>query len=100
MIAAVVVLALVGSLLAMAEASMSRMSRVRALALVEEGRRNAALLERIEQDPARYLNSIYLAVMFAQNGSAILVAIVAERLYGELGITLISIGFTLIYFLV
>ena len=100
MIAAVVVLALIGSLLAMAEASMSRMSRVRALALVEEGRRNAALLERIEQDPARYLNSIYLAVMFAQNGSAILVAIIAERLYGDLGITLISIGFTLIYFLV
>ena len=100
MIAAVVVLILVGSLLAMAEASMSRMSRVRALALVEEERRNAQLLERIEQDPARYLNSIYLAVMFAQNGSAILVAIVAERLYGDLGITLVSVGFTLVYFVV
>jgi CBS domain containing-hemolysin-like protein len=38
--------------------------------------------------------------MFAQNGSAILVAIIAERLYGQLGITLISVGFTLVYFLV
>ncbi|MEX2393701.1 MAG: hemolysin family protein [Actinomycetota bacterium] len=98
MIVAVISLVLAGSVLAMAEASISRMSRVRAIALHEEGRRNAALLEKIEQDPARYLNSVYLAVMFTQNGSAILVAILAERLYGDLGVTLISVGFTLLYF--
>jgi CBS domain containing-hemolysin-like protein len=89
-----------GSLLAVAEASISRMSRVRAIALREEGRRNAALLEAIESDPARYLNSIYLAVMFAQNGSAILVAVLAERAFGNLGIALVSFGFTLLYFVV
>jgi len=99
LIAAVAVLMVLGSLLAMAEAAMSRMSRVRALALIEDERRNAVLLERIEQDPARYLNSIYLAVMFSQNGSAILVAIIAERRFGSVGVTLASIGFTLLYFL-
>src|SRR5688572_14157632 len=98
MIVAVAFLMVFGSLLAMAEAAMSRMSRIRAMALVEEGRRNAALLERIEEDPARYLNSIYLAVMFVQNGSAILVAIIAER-FGSLGVTIASVGFTLLYFL-
>jgi CBS domain containing-hemolysin-like protein len=36
--------------------------------------------------------------MFAQNGSAILVAILAERTYGGLGVTLVSVGFTLLYF--
>ncbi len=92
------VLVLLGSLLAVAETSISRMSRVRALALEEEGRRNAALLVKIESDPPRYLNSIYLAVMLAQNGSAILVAILADRLYGSLGVTLLSAGFTLLYF--
>jgi CBS domain containing-hemolysin-like protein len=96
----VAILVLLGSLLAVAEASISRMSRVRAIALREEGRRNAALLEQIEADPARYLNSIYLAVMLAQNGSAILVAVLAQRSFGNLGITLISVGFTLLYFVV
>ena len=94
----VAVLVVVGSVLAIAEASLTRMSRVRALALVEEGRRNAVLLDRIESDPPRYLNAVYLAVMFSQNGSAILVAIIAERTFGGLGVTLVSIGFTLLYF--
>jgi CBS domain containing-hemolysin-like protein len=98
--AVVGILVVFGSLLAVAEASISRMSRVRAIALREEGRRNGALLEQIEEDPARYLNSIYLAVMLAQNGSAILVAVLAQRAFGNLGITLISVGFTLLYFVV
>lgn len=89
-----------GAVLAMTEASISRSSRVRALALMEEGRRNASVLEKIQIDPARYLNSIYLSVMFVQNGSAILVAIIAEHYFGSLGITLISLGFTAVYFIV
>jgi CBS domain containing-hemolysin-like protein len=100
MISAVVFLVIFGSVLAMAEASVSRMNRVRALALEDEGRRNATLLVRIESDPPRYLNAIYLWVMLAQNGSAILVAIIADRLYGSLGITLLSVAFTLVYFII
>ena len=99
-VAGVVGLVLLGSLLAIAESSISRMSRVRAGALRQGGRRNAALLERIEREPTRYLGSIYLAVMFVQNGSAILVALLAERYFGDLGITLASVGFTLAYFVV
>jgi len=94
------VLVLLGSVLAVAEAALTRMSRVRALALQEEGRRNAGLLVRIESDPPRYLNSIYLAVMFAQNGSAILVAILAERSFGQAWIGAVSFAFTLLYFVV
>ena len=98
LIPVVAFLVLFGTLLAMAEASISRMTLVRAMALNEEGRRNAATLERIETDPPRYLNSVYLTVMFVQNGSAILVAIIAEHFFGNLGITLVSLGFTLAYF--
>jgi CBS domain containing-hemolysin-like protein len=103
MTALVVVIALLvalGSTLALAEAAISRTSSSRAVALREQGRRNAALLEQIENDPPRYLNAVYLAVMFTQNGSAILVAIVAEMYFGELAIVLISIAFTLAYFVV
>ena len=69
-------------MLALAESSLTRMTRVKALALEDEGRRNAALLVKLESDPPRYLNSVYLAVMIVQNGSAILVAILAESEFG------------------
>jgi putative hemolysin len=96
----VVFLVVLGSVLAIAEASLTRISRVRALALVEQQRRNAVLLERIESDPPRYLNAVYLAVMFVQNGSAILVAILAEKTLGTGWITVASLLFTLLYFLI
>ena len=96
----VVLLVLFGAVLAMAESSLSRVTRVRALALKSEGKRNAALLERLAAEPARYLNGVYLGVMFVQNGSAILVAIIAQYYFSSLGITLISVGFTIIYFVV
>ncbi|HSL12609.1 MAG TPA: hemolysin family protein [Actinomycetota bacterium] len=91
---------ILGSLLALAEASLTRMSRVRAMALEEEGHRNASMLVRLETDPPRYLNSVYLAVMLVQNGSAILVAFLAERTFGGLGIAVASLVFTLLYFVV
>jgi CBS domain containing-hemolysin-like protein len=97
-VALVVVLTIFASVLAVAESAMSRMSRVRAMTLREEGHRNAALLEEIENDPPRYLNPIYLCVMLAQNGSAILVAILSEQYLGDLGLTIVSVAFTLLYF--
>jgi CBS domain containing-hemolysin-like protein len=96
----VVGLVFLGSVLALAESSISRMSRVRAVSLRQRGRRNAALLEQIERNPARYLNAVYLSVVFVQNGSAVLVAFLAERRFGELGITVVSVVFTLVYFVV
>lgn len=97
---AVAALVLLGTLLALAESSLTRIGRVRALSLESEGRRNAGLLVRLADDPPRYLNSVYLGVMVVQNGSAVLVAILAERSFGSLGVTLTSLGFTLLYFVV
>ena len=94
------ILVALGTILAAAESSMSRMTRVRAMALRAEGRRNAQLLERIQQDPPRYLNAVYLAVMFAQNGSAILVAMLAEQYFPSVGVIVASILFTVAYFVV
>jgi CBS domain containing-hemolysin-like protein len=99
-IIAIGVLVLLGAILAMAEAAITRTSKVRIVALREEGRRNAETLERIEADLPRHLNSVYLAVMVMQNGSAILVAILADRLVDNLWVTVISIAFTLGYFVV
>jgi CBS domain containing-hemolysin-like protein len=76
------------------------MTRVRAMSLQEDGHRNASILVRLETDPPRYLNSVYLAVMLVQNGSAILVAFLAERTFGSFGIGIASLVFTLLYFVV
>jgi len=96
--AVVACLVALGSVLAVAEASLTRMTRVRALGMIEAKRRNAVILERIEADPPRFLNSVYLAVMFCQNGSAVLVAILAEHSFGTWSVTLASVVFTLLYF--
>lgn len=96
----IAVLVILATICALAEASISRTTPAKAAALAEEGRRNAKLLEEIEGDPPRYLNAVYLVAMLAQNGSAILAAITAERYFGQLGLTLASIGFTLAYFVV
>ena len=66
----VVALVILGSLMALAESALTRITRVKALALEDEGRRNAALLVKLESDPPRYLNSVYLCVVLVQNGSA------------------------------
>jgi putative hemolysin len=100
LLALVIFLMAFGSMLAMAEAAMTRMNRVRALSLQEEGRRHADRLVQVESDPPAYLNAIYLWVMIAQNGSAILVAFLAERYFDSLGITIVSVAFTLLYFIV
>ncbi|MEW6270826.1 MAG: hemolysin family protein [Thermodesulfobacteriota bacterium] len=100
LVAAVAVLVAFGTALALAEAALTRVSRVRAISLHQEGRPNGALLEKIASDPPRYLNAVYLAVMLVQNGSAILVAIIAESSFGAVGITVVSVAFTLGYFVV
>ena len=96
------VLVFVGSILAISEASLTRITRVRAITLKEEARRNAELLEKIEADLPRYLNSVYFSVMLVQNGSAILVALLAERTFAGdddgWWIALVSAVFTLAYF--
>jgi CBS domain containing-hemolysin-like protein len=100
LILAVFACVVLASVLALAEASISRLTPVRAHTLREQGYRNGPLLERIQSEPARYLNGIYLSVMFAQNGSAILVAILTEHYFDDIGIPVVSIAFTLAYFVV
>ncbi len=94
------VLVLLGSVLAMAESSLTRMTRVRALALESEGRRNAAILVRIETDPPRYLNSVYLSVVVVPMPIIVLVAVLAERAWGSGAVTLASFVFVLVYFVI
>ncbi len=74
--------------LAMAETSLVRMTRIKAKSLIDENKRGARQLARLVENPANFLNPILLLVLICQLVSATLVGIVAEHLFGGLGVIL------------
>ncbi len=72
----------------MAETGLVRMNKIKAKALVDEHRRGARQLARLVENPANFLNPILLLVLICQLVSATLVGIVAEHLFGGLGVLL------------
>jgi CBS domain containing-hemolysin-like protein len=72
---AVVLVALAGAFAA-AEASLSRLSRARAEELAEEGRRGAAALRLMAEDPAPHLNVSTFLRLAAEMGAAVAVTLV------------------------
>jgi putative hemolysin len=74
--------------LALAEMAFSRMNRIRALALEEEGKRGAAKLARMLEHPEQTINSLLLLVLVAQLTSASLIGVILERQVGALGVGL------------
>jgi putative hemolysin len=88
LLAVIVVLFLCSIVLALAEMAFSRMNRIRAIALEEEGRRSAAKLARMLEHPEQTINSLLLLVLVAQLTSASLIGILLERQFGALGVVL------------
>ncbi len=88
MLAAIVTLIAAAAVLAMSETSLTRMNRVKALTLVEEGRRGANTLLRLVEHPEQVLNPVLLLVLLCHLVSATLVGILAERLFGAVGVAI------------
>ena len=84
----IAVLLAASGVLAMAETSLVRMTRIKAKSLVDEKKRGARQLARLVENPANFLNPILLLVLICQLVSATLVGIVAEHLFGGLGVVL------------
>ncbi|MCZ7629033.1 MAG: CNNM domain-containing protein [Microthrixaceae bacterium] len=82
------VLILVAAVLAVAETSITRMSRARAAALQEQQRRGAERLVRIVDNLERDLNAVYLSVNVVQVVQSALVGVLAGRLFGSLGVAI------------
>jgi CBS domain containing-hemolysin-like protein len=87
-LAAVVVLFLFSILLAGAETAFTRMSRIRALALEEEGSKGAARLARMLERPEQTLNVVLLLVLVSQLTSASLLGALLERSFGSAGLVI------------
>jgi CBS domain containing-hemolysin-like protein len=86
LIVVIVVLLVASGLLALAETSLVRMSRIKAKALADQKRLGARQLFRLVEHPAQFLNPILLLVLICQLVSATLVGVVAEHILGGLGV--------------
>ncbi|MGH9026691.1 MAG: hemolysin family protein [Acidimicrobiia bacterium] len=71
--------------LALVETAFTRMSRIRALTLEEEGRRGAGRLARMLEHPERTLNVVYLLALFCQLTTGSLVGLVLSSVVGAWG---------------
>ena len=80
----IVVLVVLAGFFAMAETALTRMGRVKAVALHEEGRRGAKALVRVVYEPERYINPILLLVLIGHTLLATLVGVVVGP-YGLIG---------------
>ncbi len=98
---AVIVVLLVGSgVLALAETSLVRTSRVKARALVDQHRRGARPLARLVERPERFLNPVLLLVLVCQLVSATLVGVLAEQWFGPIGVVVGTVFEVVIIFVV
>src|SRR5947209_10996528 len=94
----VLALSALAALLAAAETAISRMSRVRAYHLRDEGRRGAKAVVRIADEPAQYLNVVLLLVLLVQLGGTTLAAVVAIRHLHQIGEWVATGAMTLLLF--
>ena len=99
-LAAVIVLFLISIVLAMAETAFTRMSRIRALSLEEEGRKGAHRLARMLEKPEQTLNVLLLLVLVSQLTSASLLGALLERSFGGAGLFIGLVIQILLYFVI
>ena len=88
MVAAVFILIAAAAVLAMAETALTRTNRIKALTLAEEGRRGSAALVKLVEHPERFLNPVLLLVLLCHLVAATLIGVVAERLFGAVGVAI------------
>jgi magnesium and cobalt exporter, CNNM family len=84
-ILAIIVLIFVSAIFAAAETFITRITRVRSYRLREEGRRGAASLVKIAENPPPYLNVTLLLMLAAHLAGTTIATLVAIRRLGDLG---------------
>jgi CBS domain containing-hemolysin-like protein len=97
-LAIIAALILVAAVFAAAETSITRMGRVRAYRLREEGRRGWKAAVRVAENPAPYLNTTLLLVLLVQLGGTTLATVVAVRHLHRAGEILATAAMTVLLF--
>lgn len=96
----VVVLLTLSAFFALAETSLVRMSKSRARALSEEGRRGGDALVKLSETPERFLNPLLLLVLICQLVSATMVGVLAGHLFGAAGVLVATVGEVVVIFVI
>jgi putative hemolysin len=86
MAVAIVVLVILAMLTALAETAIMRISRSKATGLVDSGRRGAKDLAELVDAPDRWINAFLLVVLVCQLVQSTLTGVLANRLFGGLGV--------------
>ncbi len=86
LLVAVGILIVLSACLALAETGLTRMNRVKAMALVEGGQRGASTLLKLVEHPERTLNPVLFLLLLCNTVAATLVGVVAAHLFGALGV--------------
>ncbi|MEO5679032.1 MAG: hemolysin family protein [Acidimicrobiales bacterium] len=86
---AIVVLVVLAGFFAMAETALTRMSRVKVVALQEAGKRGANALSKVVNAPERYINPVLLLVLICHT----LLATLVGKIVGPYGV----VGFVVSY---
>ncbi len=97
---AITVLFLFSIVLAVAETAFTRMNRIRALSLEEEGRRGARRLAIMLERPERTLNVLLLLILVCQMTSASLLGVLLEGTIGGAGIVVGLALQIIVYFVI
>jgi putative hemolysin len=95
MAVAVLVLVVVACLTAVAETAIMRISRSKAAGLLETGKRGAKPLAELVDAPDQWINAFLLVVLVAQIVQSTLTGVLANRLFGGLGVavgTVFNVG--------
>ena len=87
----IAVLLVLSGALALAETGLTRISRAKAMTLIEEGHRGATRLLRLVEHPERFLNPVLLLVLLCQLVAATLAGVVADHLFGALGVAVATV---------
>ncbi|MEY4401535.1 MAG: hypothetical protein RL072_1400 [Actinomycetota bacterium] len=85
---AIGVLLVILTLLALAEMSLSRITKQKAEALLAQGHKRGALLVKLASDPTRWVNPLLLTVNILQTIQATLTGVVSNRLFGAPGVVI------------
>jgi CBS domain containing-hemolysin-like protein len=99
LVVALVGLIIAAAVLGAAEAALLRVPRVRVEVDADSGRKRAISLLRVLEDLPRALNTVLLVVLLVQISAAAIAGLLAERLFGSLGVTIASIVLTIVLFI-
>ena len=88
MLVVIIIMTLLAGVLALAETSITRMTRSRAVALAQSQPKGGGRVLRIVENLERDLNSIYLSVNIVQTIQSALVGVLAASLFGAAGVAI------------